>query len=862
MVDTNGVDAQMEHLIAVAVEKAMAARAANIPPPPPDQTAQLEEIKKLKEEMELLKKKQSGYLATLVRNIPLSAEILESEIPKNFKFPHVGEYNGKGDLEEHLSRFENAALLHKYSDPIKCRVFLNTLVGPTQQWFYLLRPGDITEFKDFSKAFLHHFASSKKHPTTTLSLFAIKQQGQEDLRVYIRRFSALALEVPTATNDLLISAFTQGLTTGNFLKSLIKKPPSTYDKLLARAEKYVNLEEVQVSRLNSGMDRPPSPKNTRIPNTPRRMGPSPRTELLGQFTSFTPLRMGKTQAMRICEERRLLQRPPWSEQGPRRPKSDKYCDFHNEYGHNTNDCRQLEQEIERIIQQEPGMKDRLARQKEGYSSNKRSHEGPDHYAPRPRPGPPQGNFQRSNQNQPGNNQGPPHPTKGVINMIFGGPTDGDSNRARKTISRKLSNMEIVDQLVRTGPTLSFGPGDLKGLSDTTHNDALVIRALVTNYEVARIFVNSGSSVNVLFQETINQMDLGEYKVEPVVTSLFRFTGHAIRPTGLINLPLTLGKDHTSKTRIVSFIIVDAPSAYNVILGRPAMTTFMAVASALYQKIKFPVGNEVGEVQGDQKISRKCYVEEVQIKQKATKVNYDDRPGPRDREQVNLLEENAPVTAEKECEEIMICPPTGSVRVARTLEPILKEQLIQCLMKNKYALAWSVSDLLGVRREVMEHKLNVIRDYCPIIQKKRHFGPEKDAMIQEHVEERLKAGHIQEVYFPTWLSNVVLVPKSSGKWRMCVDFRDLNKACPKDCYSLPRIDQLVDSTSGHELLCFLDAYQGYHQIPLAKQDQDKVSFVTSTGTYCYVVMPFGLKNAGATYQRLMDKVFKQQIGKNI
>ncbi|XP_073153296.1 uncharacterized protein [Henckelia pumila] len=532
MAGVNGVNAQIEQLVDAAVERAMAARAgANPPPPPPDQNVQLEEIKKLKEEMELLKKKQSGYLATPVRNIPFSAKILESELPKNFKFPHVGEYDGKGDPEEHLSRFENAALLRKYSDPIKCWVFLYTLIGPAQQWFNLLRPGDIKEFKDFSKAFLHHFANSKKHPTTTLSLFAIKQQGQEDLRVYIRRYSALALEVPTATTDLLISAFTQGLTTGDFFKSLIKKPPSTYDELLARAKKYVNLEEIQVSRLNSGMDRPPSPKSTRIPNTPRKMGPSPRPELLGKFTSFTPLRMGKTQTMRICEEKRLLQRPPWSEQGPRRPKSDKYCDFHNKYGHNTNDCRQLEQEIERIIQQDPGMKDRLARQKGGYPSNKRIHEGPDHYASRPRPGPPQGNFQRPNQNQPGNNQGPPPPTKGVINMISGGPTDGDSNRARKTSSRKLSNMEIADQVVRTGLTLSFGPDDLKVLSDTTHNDALVIRALVANYDVARIFVDSGSSVNLLFQETINQMDLGEYKVELVVTSLFGFTGHAIRPTG-------------------------------------------------------------------------------------------------------------------------------------------------------------------------------------------------------------------------------------------------------------------------------------------------------------------------------------------
>ncbi|XP_073130001.1 uncharacterized protein [Henckelia pumila] len=342
MANQNGENPNLEQLINQAVQKALAERGeAN--PLQPDQNAHLEEIKKLKEEMELLKKKQSGYLATPVRNIPFSAEILESELSKNFKFPHVGEYNGKGDPEEHLSHFENAALLHKYSDPIKCRVFLNTLIGSAQQWFNLLRPGDIKEFKDFSKTFLHHFASSKKHPTTTLSLFPIKQQGQEVLRTYIRRFSALALEVPTATTDLLISAFTQGLTTGDFLKSLIKKPSYTYDELLARAKKYVNLEDIKVSRLNSGTDRPPSPKSTRTPNIPRKMGPSPRPEILGQFTSFTPLRMGRTQAMGICEEKILLQRPPWSEQGPRTPKSDKYCDFHNEYEHNANDCCQLEQ---------------------------------------------------------------------------------------------------------------------------------------------------------------------------------------------------------------------------------------------------------------------------------------------------------------------------------------------------------------------------------------------------------------------------------------------------------------------------------------------------------------------------------------
>ncbi|KAL0444190.1 UNVERIFIED_CONTAM: putative enzymatic polyprotein [Sesamum latifolium] len=127
---------------------------------------------------------------------------------------------------------------------------------------------------------------------------------------------------------------------------------------------------------------------------------------------------------------------------------------------------------------------------------------------------------------------------------------------------------------------------------------------------------------------------------------------------------------------------------------------------------------------------------------------------------------------------------------------------------------------------------------------------------------MAAGHIEEIQFSEWLSNVVLVPKPRGKWRMCIDFRDLNKACPKDFYPLPWIDQLVDSTSDCELLSMMDASQGYHQIMLALEDWKKVSFITSEGTFCYVAMPFGLKNAGATYQRLVDKIFRPQIGRNV
>jgi hypothetical protein len=98
--------------------------------------------------------------------------------------------------------------------------------------------------------------------------------------------------------------------------------------------------------------------------------------------------------------------------------------------------------------------------------------------------------------------------------------------------------------------------------------------------------------------------------------------------------------------------------------------------------------------------------------------------------------------------------------------------------------------------------------------------------------------------------------------MCVDYTDLNKHCPKDPFGLPRIDQVIDSTAGCDLLCFLDCYSGYHQISIKEKDQEKTAFITTFGAYCYTTMSFGLKNAGATYQRAIQACFKEQLNKNV
>ena len=157
---------------------------------------------------------------------------------------------------------------------------------------------------------------------------------------------------------------------------------------------------------------------------------------------------------------------------------------------------------------------------------------------------------------------------------------------------------------------------------------------------------------------------------------------------------------------------------------------------------------------------------------------------------------------------------------------------------------------GIPREVIEHHLAVHPGARPVQQKIRRQALEKQDFIRDQVRKMLEAGFIREVIHPEWLANPVVVPKANGKLRMCVDYTDLNKACPKDPFLLPRIDQVIDSTAGCDLLCFLDAYSGFHQISMAREDEEKKSFTTPVGTYCYVCMPFGLKNAGPTFQRTM------------
>ena len=199
-------------------------------------------------------------------------------------------------------------------------------------------------------------------------------------------------------------------------------------------------------------------------------------------------------------------------------------------------------------------------------------------------------------------------------------------------------------------------------------------------------------------------------------------------------------------------------------------------------------------------------------------------------------------------------PKHLVYIGSKLAEGIRSPLIHFLEQNIEVFSWKQEDMGEVDSAVITHRLNINPSFKPVKQKRRSFAPERQKVINEEVGKLLQAKAIREVEYPEWLANVVLVKKENDKWWLYIDFTEINRACPKDSFPLPRIDLIVDATAGHQLLSFMDTFSSYNQINIDLSDQEKTSYVTGQGTYCYRVIPFRLKNVGATYQRLVNKMF--------
>jgi hypothetical protein len=302
-------------------------------------------------------------------------------------------------------------------------------------------------------------------------------------------------------------------------------------------------------------------------------------------------------------------------------------------------------------------------------------------------------------------------------------------------------------------------------------------------------VDNDSSADIIFVDAFDKMGLNMDLLQPPDTPLYSFGGHVIHALGKVVLPVSFGTVQNARTEYLSFDVVEMYYPYNGILGRGFLKKFEAIMHQAYLCIKIPVTLGVTTIWGHQN-------DDSNLERGRTPGQPRERPHPRPTKQAvesNAMEKQPKADREKvnmqpDCEtkhvllDAMVLDQT--VIIGSNLSADEEANLVQFLQKNKDVFAWSAKDLTGVDRSFIEHKLNIDPSVKPRKQKLRKMSDDKVVAVKSEVQRLLDATVIREVMYPKWLANTVPVKKKNGKWRMCIDFTDLNKATPKDNYPLP------------------------------------------------------------------------------
>ena len=373
------------------------------------------------------------------------------------------------------------------------------------------------------------------------------------------------------------------------------------------------------------------------------------------------------------------------------------------------------------------------------------------------------------------------------------------------------------------------------------NDLLVVELTIQNIDVARILVDTGSSADIIFKNTLERMEINPSEIAEDPNPIVGLSGEATMTLGTINLLVKAD----SMTKIVEFWVIDRPTSYNAIVGTPWLNSMQAIPSTYHMCLKFPTPRGTETNWGDRRNSRVCFPAELKRKnplaefpsQKKKKSYVVDNALQQDKTEIfwqSRVAEALEAKRELTCEPVIsVCLdeafPDRCVEIGANLSESQKIELIASLKKDFHTFAWAAEDMPGIDVKVTCHEMNVDPTLKPVKQMRQKLGPERACAVNDEVKKLLKVGSITEVRYPDLLANPAVVKKKNGKWRVCVDFTDLNKACPKDSFPLPHINRLVEATTGNKLLSFMDAFSGYNQIMMNTDDQEKSAYITDCGT---------------------------------
>uniref|UniRef100_A0A2N9ENV4 RNase H type-1 domain-containing protein n=1 Tax=Fagus sylvatica TaxID=28930 RepID=A0A2N9ENV4_FAGSY len=465
-----------------------------------------------------------------------------------------------------------------------------------------------------------------------------------------------------------------GLPVGSKLRqSLAKKPPPDMSNLMSRIEQHVRVEEDGLQPQKQTGDnvvvqkKSAQPETSRAPRNPKQMGP--------------PARLGGDPASR---------------------ESMPYCAYHREKGHLTETCKNYKALLEELVRD--GHLHQFV--DSAKHQQQRLHD--------PKPKAPIGTIDVIHSHARADNLRTETRAAAHLREIFQ-VSDG------VTPAPKRLRKEMTEEII-------FTDRDLEGVQ-LPHSDALVVTMQIGDFEVKRILIDPGSSVEIMYDSLFKGLGLEHKDLDRKVDPLYGFSGESVMPVGRVTVKVHAGTISSP----TDFWVLNSYSPYNAILGRPWLHKMKAVPSTLHQRLRFPTPEGIMEIQPSHVI-------------------------------VSM---------------------------------------------------W-------------------IRLSVPLYRRDDGFLHSTRKQYVKKLTGLVEARAIREILYPTWLSNTVVVKKKNGKWRVCIDFTDLNKACPKDPFPLPKIDQLVDATSGHQRMSFLDAFQGYHQIAMNPIDEEKTAFITPRGIFCLQV----------------------------
>ncbi|KAG7572361.1 Retrotransposon gag domain [Arabidopsis suecica] len=548
---------------------------------------QLETMRKVSQELKEMKSKfhqatssepDINRVIEEARRTPFIPRIANLRIKDSRKLK-LDPYSGLEDPKSYLAAFLIAAgrveLDEADEDAGYCKLFSENLCGQALMWFTQLEPGSINNFDELSAVFLKQYSILMDKSVSDADLWNLTQGPNESLRTFITKFKGVLSKLPRISQQSALSALRKGLWhDSRFKEDLILHKPDTIQDALFRANNWMEVEDEKESfakrnkQAKPAVTFPTKKFEPRENQGPKKFGSQPLNNTVGkQF-------QGKRRSNTWIRDESL------------------YCDIHKVTGHLTKDCSVLKKHLAELWASGDLSKFKIE------DFVKEYHEAKDN--------PKDQNLKRPRQS----NEEEPRSLKGKINVILGG-----SKLCRDTISaikkhrrNVLLKANLGEEIDFQGASISFDEEETRHL-ERPHDDALVITLDVANFEVSRILIDTGSSVDLIFLGTLERMGISRADIVGPPSPLVAFTSESAMSLGTIKLPV-LAKN---VSKIVDFVVFDKPAAYNIILGTPWIYQMKAVPSTYHQCIKFPTPSGVETIRGSQEASRTCYLTSHRLK---------------------------------------------------------------------------------------------------------------------------------------------------------------------------------------------------------------------------------------------------------